>query len=79
MGFPRRVDGKKVGHICKKDQAREEVLALARRGGWHSREKKAGRLVSTAETLSTFARKTKSRVVDTRVRIFVGIDHFKER
>ena len=32
--FPKRVNGRNVGHACKKDKAREKVLALARRKGW---------------------------------------------
>ena len=34
--FPRKVNGKNVGHVCKKDKAREEVLALAREEGWQT-------------------------------------------
>ena len=34
--FPRRVDGKNVGHVCKKDKAREQVLALAKKEGWQT-------------------------------------------
>ena len=34
--FPRKVNGKNVGHVCKKDKAREEVLALAKREGWQT-------------------------------------------
>ena len=34
--FPKRVDGRNVGHACKKDKAREQVLALAKREGWQT-------------------------------------------
>lgn len=34
--FSRKVDGKNVGHLCKKDKAREEVLALAEQEGWQT-------------------------------------------
>ena len=34
--FPRRVDGKNFGHVCNKDKAREEVLALAKQEGWQT-------------------------------------------
>lgn len=34
--FPRKINGKNVGHVCKKDKAREEVLALAKREGWQT-------------------------------------------
>ena len=34
--FPRKVDGKNVGHVCKKDEAREKVLALAKDEGWQA-------------------------------------------
>ena len=34
--FPQRVDGKNVGHVCKKDKAREQVLALAMEEGWQT-------------------------------------------
>lgn len=33
---PRNVNGKKVGHVCKRDKAREEVLALAKEEGWQT-------------------------------------------
>ena len=34
--FPERVNGENVGHACKKDKAREQVLALAKREGWQT-------------------------------------------
>ena len=34
--FPKRVDGKNVGHACKKDEAREQVLAMAKEEGWQT-------------------------------------------
>ena len=34
--FPRRVQGRNVGHVCKKDEAREQVLALAKKEGWQT-------------------------------------------
>ena len=34
--LPRKVDGKNVGHVCKKDKAREEVLELAKKEGWQT-------------------------------------------
>lgn len=34
--FPRRVNGENVSHICKKDKAREQVLALAKQEGWQT-------------------------------------------
>ena len=34
--FPERVNGKNVGHVCRKDKAREQVLALAKREGWQT-------------------------------------------
>lgn len=34
--FPRKVDGKNIGHVCKKDEAREKVLALAKEEGWQA-------------------------------------------
>ncbi|KAM0794741.1 hypothetical protein BDR22DRAFT_794804, partial [Usnea florida] len=34
--FPPRVQGRNVGHICKKDEAREQVLALAKKEGWQT-------------------------------------------
>ena len=34
--MPKRVHGKNVHHICQKDKAREQVLALARREGWQT-------------------------------------------
>ena len=34
--FPRTVQGRNVGHVCKKDKAREQVLALAKEEGWQT-------------------------------------------
>ena len=34
--FPQRVQGRNVGHVCKKDEAREQVLALAKKEGWQT-------------------------------------------
>ena len=34
--FPQRVQGRNVGHVCKKDKAREQVLALAKEEGWQT-------------------------------------------
>ena len=34
--FPRDIKGKKLGHVCKKDEEREQVLALAKREGWQT-------------------------------------------
>lgn len=34
--FPRRVNGENVSHVCKKDKAREQVLALAKQEGWQT-------------------------------------------
>ncbi len=34
--FPRSVNGKNVGHVCKKDRAREQVLELAKKEGWQT-------------------------------------------
>ena len=34
--FPQRVQGRNVGHVCKKDKAREQVLALAEKEGWQT-------------------------------------------
>ena len=34
--MPKRVRGKNAHHICQKDKAREQVLALARREGWQT-------------------------------------------
>ena len=34
--FPQRVHGRHVGHVCKKDKAREQVLALAKEEGWQT-------------------------------------------
>ena len=34
--FPQRVYGRNVGHVCKKDKAREQVLALAKQEGWQT-------------------------------------------
>ena len=34
--FPQKVNGRNVGHVCKKDKAREQVLALAKKEGWQS-------------------------------------------
>ena len=34
--FPVRVNGKKVNHLCKKDIAREQVLALAKEENWQT-------------------------------------------
>ena len=31
--YPRRVNGRNVGHVCKKDKAHEQVLALAKQEG----------------------------------------------
>ena len=34
--FPERVNGRNVGHACKKDIAREQVLALAKEENWQT-------------------------------------------
>lgn len=34
--FPPKVNGKQVGHVCKKDKALEEVLTLAKNKGWQT-------------------------------------------
>ena len=34
--FPQRVQGRNVGHVCKKDKARDQVLALAKEEGWQT-------------------------------------------
>ena len=34
--FPRDINGKKQSHVCKKDKAREQVLALAKQEGWQT-------------------------------------------
>ena len=34
--FPQKVDGRNDGHVCKKDKAREQVLALAKKEGWQT-------------------------------------------
>ncbi len=34
--LPRSVNGKNVGHVCKKDRAREQVLELAKKEGWQT-------------------------------------------
>ncbi|KAF6221548.1 hypothetical protein HO133_002404 [Letharia lupina] len=34
--FPQNVNGRNVGHVCKKDKAHEEVLALAKKEGWQT-------------------------------------------
>ena len=34
--YPRKVKGKNVGHVCKKDLAREQLLALAKEEGWQT-------------------------------------------
>ena len=34
--FPERVNGKNVGHACKKDKGREQVLALAKEENWQT-------------------------------------------
>ena len=34
--FPQRINGRNVGHVCKKDKAREQVLALAKKEGWQT-------------------------------------------
>ena len=34
--LPRKLNGKNVGHVCKRDKAREEVLALAKQEGWQT-------------------------------------------
>ena len=34
--YPREVDGANVGHVCKKDLAREQLVALAKEEGWQT-------------------------------------------
>lgn len=34
--FPRNINGKNLSHVCTKDKAREEVLALAKKEGWQT-------------------------------------------
>ena len=34
--FPERVNGRNVGHACKKDKAHEQVLAIAKEEGWQT-------------------------------------------
>ena len=34
--FPEKVDGRNIGHACKKDKAREQVLEIAKEEGWQA-------------------------------------------
>ena len=34
--FPLKVDGRNIGHACKKDRGREQVLAIAKEEGWQT-------------------------------------------
>ena len=35
-GLPQNVDGRNIDHVCQKDKAREQVLALAKEQGWQT-------------------------------------------